>query len=102
MKRIIRTTRVLVGSAVMALAVLAACGGDPDKTTSPAAPERDAAVRARLEAQAEQHEWSAHLQGQARRYGAPAEADSSDDAPTPAGEMSDEEFVPGSRHMPMR
>jgi hypothetical protein len=140
MNRIIRATKVLVASGVVAVALLAACGGDdPGKATSTAVPERvDAPATARLEAQAEQYERSAHLQGQARTYGAPAErqdparpepfeagnlavaeqlernaklegqarthsnAASTDDAPAPADETSDDEFVPGSRHMPMR
>jgi hypothetical protein len=139
MKRIIRATKVSVASGVVAVALLAACGGDdPGKATSTAAPEQvDAPATARLEAQAEQYERSAHLEGQARTYGALAErqdpgtpipneagnravaeslersaklegqakthskADSSDDAPAPADETSDDEFVPGSRHMPM-
>jgi hypothetical protein len=99
---------------------------------------RDARATARLEAQAEQQELSAHLRGQARTYGAPAErgdavgpsateagnravaeqlersaklegqagtyskADSAGDAPAPADETSVDEFVPGSRHMPVR
>ncbi|HET6836012.1 MAG TPA: hypothetical protein VFH30_19275 [Acidimicrobiales bacterium] len=140
MKRIIRTTRVLVASGVVAVALLAACdGGDPGVATRTVAPERvDAPAAARLAAQAERYERSAHLQGQARTYGAPAgrqdavrphpieagnrsvaeqlersaklegqartysNADSSDDAPAPADETSDDEFVPGSRHMPTR
>ena len=136
MKRTIRPTRVLVASGVAAVALLAACGGDPGEATSTAAPERvDAPATARLAAQ--QQELSAHLQGQARTYGAPAErdavspspteagnravaeqlersakldgqagtyskADSAGDAPAPADETSDDEFVPGSRHMPVR
>jgi hypothetical protein len=140
MKRFIRATKVLVAPAVVAAALLAACGGDdPGKATSTAAPEQvDAPATARLEAQAEQYERSAHLRGQSRTYGAPAErqvterldpieagnravaeqfersaklegqartysnADSTDDAPAPADETSDNEFVPGSRHMPVR
>ena len=96
----IRPISVLVASGVAALALLAACGGDPGKATSTAAPEQvDAPAPARLNAQAEHYERSAHLQGQARTYGAPhGRADSSPDPPAPA----DEEFVPGSRHMPMR
>jgi hypothetical protein len=139
MKRIIRATKASVASGVVAVALLAACGGDdPGKATSTAAPEQvDAPATARLEAQAEQYERSAHLEGQARTYGTLAErqdpgtpilneagnravaeslersaklegqakthskADSSDDAPAPADETSDDEFVPGSRHMPM-
>ena len=139
MKRIIRRTRVLVASGVAAVALLAACGDDPGEATSTAAPERvDAPATARLAAQAEQQELSAHLQGQARTYGGAAErrdavspdpieagnravaeqlersaklegqagtyskADSAGDAPTPADETSEDEFVPGSRHMPVR
>jgi hypothetical protein len=99
---------------------------------------RDAPATARLEAQAEQQELSAHLRGRARTYGAPAErgdaagpsateagnragaeqlersanldgqagtyskADSAGGAPAPADETSEDEFVPGSRHMPVR
>lgn len=140
MKRIIRAAKASVAPAVVAVALLAACGGDdPDKAASTAAPEQvDVPARARLEAQAEQHERLAHLQGQARTYGAPAErqetatpnpnearnravaeslersaklegqakthsnANSNDHTPAPADETSDDEFVPGSRHMPMR
>ena len=138
MKRIIRPTRVLVASGVAAVALLAACGGDPGEATSTAAPERvDAPATARLAAQAEQQELSAHLRGQARTYGGTAERDavspspiqaanravaeqlersaklegqagtysqaaSAGDAPAPADETSVDEFVPGSRHMPVR
>jgi hypothetical protein len=140
MKRIIRATTEFVAPGVLAVAVLAGCGSsDPGEATSPAAHERaDAPATARLEAQAEQYERSAHLQGQARTYGAPVErpdavrpdpigarnpaaaeelersaklegqarthsnADSTDEAPAPADETSDDEFVPGSRHMPTR
>jgi hypothetical protein len=99
---------------------------------------RDAPATARLAAQAEQQELSAHLQGQARTYGGAAEgrdavvpsaieagnravaeqlersaklegqagtyskADSAGDAPAPADETSEDEFVPGSRHIPVR
>jgi hypothetical protein len=135
MKQIIRPISVLVASGVAALALLAACGGDPGKATSTAAREQlAAAATARLNAEAEQYEWSAHLQGQTRTYGTPAmrqdavspnptkagnraaadrlernakleghartygKAGSSQDPPAPA----DEEFVPGSRHMPTR
>ncbi len=73
MKRIIRTTKVLVASGVVAVALLAACdGGDPGEATRTVAPERVDAPAARLAAQAERYERSAHLQGQARTYGAPA------------------------------
>jgi hypothetical protein len=139
MKRILRPRRVWVAPAVVAVALLAACGADdPGDATSAAAPERaNAPVRARLEAQAEQYERLAQLQGQARTYGAAAERQEarpspteagnqvlaermersvklegqarthgktapSDDAPTPADETLDGEFVPGSRHMPTR
>ena len=139
MKRTIRPTRVLVASGVAAVALLAACGGDSGEATSTAAPGRvEAPATARLAAQAEQQELSAHLQGQARTYGGAAErrdlvspdpieagnravaeqlersaklegqagtyskADSAGDAPAPADETSVDEFVPGSRHMPVR
>jgi hypothetical protein len=138
MKQIVGTTRVLVASGVVAVTLLAACGDGPGKATSTAAPEQVDAPAPRLVARAEQYERSAHLQGQARTYGAPGErqdpvtlnprearnralaeslersakldgqakthskADSSDDAPAPVDETFDDEFVPGSRHMPMR
>jgi hypothetical protein len=75
MKRIISTTKVLVATAVVAVALLANCGGDDSgEARSTSAAERvDAPAGARLEAQAEQYERSAHLQGQARTYGARAE-----------------------------
>jgi hypothetical protein len=133
MKRIISATKVSVASGVVAVALLAGCGGDDSgQATNTATHERAAYL------QAERYERSAHLQGQARTYGALAErpdavstnpieagnlavaerlersaklegqarthsnAASSDDAPAPADETSDDEFVPGSRHMPMR
>jgi hypothetical protein len=139
MTRILRPRRLLVAPAVVAVALLAACGAhDPGDATSAAAPgPADAPAPARLEAQAEQYERSAHLQRQARTYGAAAErrearpspneagnqapaerlersaklegqarthseAAPSEDAPTPADETPDAEFVPGSRHMPTR
>jgi hypothetical protein len=118
MKPIIRPIRLLVAPAVVAVALLAACGGnDPGEVTGTAPDRADAWARARLEAQAELYERDAHLQGEVRTYGALAErlerrahleglarthssADSSEEAPP--NETSDEEFVPGSRHMPMR
>jgi hypothetical protein len=73
MKRIIRTTRVLVASGVVAVALLAACGGgDPGETRTVAPESGDASAAARLAAQAQRYERSAHLQGEARTYGAPA------------------------------
>jgi hypothetical protein len=47
------------------------------------------------QAEAEQFDRKAHLEGQARTYG---NADSNDDESS----GYDDEFVPGSRHMPMR
>jgi hypothetical protein len=139
MKQIVRRTKVLVASGVVAVTLLAACGGDgPGKAMSTAAPGQvDAPGAAQLASRAKQYERSAHLQGQARTYGpggrqdpvtlSPREAlnpalaeslersaklegqakthgkaDSSDDAPPLADETFDDEFVPGSRHMPMR
>jgi hypothetical protein len=135
MTRILRPRRLFVAPAVVAVALLAACGADdPGDATSAAAP---GPAPARLEAQAERYERSAHLQWQARTYGAAAErrgarpspneagnqapaerlersaklegqarthseAAPRDDAPTPADETPDAEFVPGSRHMPTR
>jgi hypothetical protein len=72
MKRIIRTTGVLVASGVVAVALLAACGGGDPGEARTVAPESGDAPAARLAAQAERYERSAHLQGQAGTYGAPA------------------------------
>jgi hypothetical protein len=73
MKQIIRQISVLVASGVAAGARLAACGGDPGKATSTAAPEQvDAPATARLNTPAEHYERSAHLQAQAKAYGTPA------------------------------
>jgi hypothetical protein len=71
MKRIIRATRLVVAAPIVAVALLAACGDDPDEATGAAAPQRVDAP-ARLEARAEQYARSAHLQGQAKTHGAPA------------------------------
>lgn len=138
MKRIIRAAKASVAPAVVAVALLAACGGDdPGQATSQAA-RRQVDSLAPSEAQAEKVERLAHLQGQARTYGAPTQRrdightdpdaarnwalaeslersaklegqarthskpNSADDASAPADEMSDDEFVPGSRHMPVR
>jgi integrase len=59
----------------VAVALSAGCdGSDPGEATRTAAQERvDAPATARLEAQAAQTERWAHLQGQARTYGAPVE-----------------------------
>jgi hypothetical protein len=77
--------------AVAALAVATFAGGD-DKVDAPTT---------RLDPTAEQYEWQAHLDGQARTHGrdggsdSQAESDSTDSAP-------DDEFLPGSRHVPTR
>jgi hypothetical protein len=134
MKQIIRTMRVVAAPTVVAVALLAAACGAGD---SGEAERVDASTRALLVAQAERYEWSAHLEGQAKTYGAPTErqdsvepdrddagnraaaerlereakleglaethgrSDPSDDAPPP-DETSNDEFVPGSGHMPTR
>jgi len=78
----------------VAVALLAACGGDNSGEVT-----ASASRAARSEAQAEQYEWSAHLEGQARTH---SKADSTDDAPAPADQTSGDELVSGSRHMPVR
>jgi hypothetical protein len=97
MKRIVRATTVLVAPGVMAVALLAAC--DAATSVTPAGERVEAPATARLEAQAERYELSAHLQGQAMTYG---NAAPTDEAPAPADETSDDRFVPGTRHMPTR
>jgi hypothetical protein len=79
--------------AVVGLAVATFTGGD-DKVDIPAT---------RFDPQAEQYEWDAHLEGQAKTHGGDngstnnqAESNSTDDDPY------DDGFVTGSRHMPMR
>jgi hypothetical protein len=57
------------------------------------------ATEAGNRAGAEQLERSAKLEGQAGTY---SKADSAGDAPAPADETSEDEFVPGSRQMPVR
>ena len=73
MRRIIRATRLSAAPAVVAVALLAACGGDSGNATSTAPKAADAPAMAWLEAQAEQHERLGHLHGQATTYGASAE-----------------------------
>jgi hypothetical protein len=67
-----------IAAAALALAVATSSGSD-----------NDVDVRARQRAtQAEQYEREAHLEGQAKTYGGDSKS-------------HDDEFVPGSRHMPM-
>jgi hypothetical protein len=54
----------------------------------------ETANRAARKAEAEQYERQAHLDGQAKTYG--------HDSGLPDGHPYDDEFVPGSRHMPTR
>lgn len=78
-------------AAATALAVAVLAGGDDADT--PVAP---------FDPQAERYEREAHLRGQAHTYGVET---STDDATSPeaSGEDSgDDEFVPGTRHLPMR
>ena len=66
---------MVASGVVVAVALSAGCdGSDPGEATRTAAQERvDAPATARLEAHAAQTERWAHLQGQARTYGAPVE-----------------------------
>jgi hypothetical protein len=139
MKRSIRATRLLVAPTLAAAVLLAACGSDDLGRTSGAASERVAAPASpRLWAQADRHERSAQLRGQALTHGVSTyrldaiwpnpveagtraaaerlersakleaqarthrEAASIGNTPALTHETSDEEFVPGSRHMPVR
>jgi hypothetical protein len=57
----------------------------------------------RLAARAEQYERDAHLKGQAKTYGANNDSTNSQSEPNSTdGDPGDDEFVPGSRHMPVR
>jgi len=82
---------VLAGIAVAALAFATFTGGD----------DRDIPAQG-FYPEAEAYEREAHLEGNARTHSRGA-ATSGDPAGTgsPAGDVDDDEFVPGSRHMPM-
>jgi hypothetical protein len=119
-----RNTRALRWAAPIALVGalgVAACGADDADTTEAAAPrpvavadnhldiraaeisqERrsERAASARLTAQAEQYERAAHLEGQAKTYGSDVPTNS--DANIPEGNPFGDEFLPGSRHVPVR
>jgi hypothetical protein len=84
--------------AVAALAVATFTGGS-DNADSPAM---------RLDPQAEQSEREGHLDGQAKTYGGDRGSTNPIEAGNPAAQNNstddphDDQFVPGSRHMPMR
>jgi hypothetical protein len=95
MKPIIRTTTATAAAGLLAGGLLIGCdGGDPAATTSRVG-DGSIDAPARFEARAERYERSAHLRGLAVTHG-------TDDAPMPTDETRDDEFVPGSRHMPTR
>jgi hypothetical protein len=128
MKRIINPSRI--ATAVVAVALLAACGSEPtSEATDRSGLDGRSAAAWSAQQWAEQHERSAHLEGLARTYGTSAGrrnwaerveaetiereaklagqartygADRSTDLPAPVDETSDGEFLPGSRHMPTR
>lgn len=75
--------------AVVALAVATFTGGD-DNVDIPATG---------LDPRAEQYEREAHLEGQAKTHGG---GNDSANNQSESSDRHDEEFVPGSRHMPMR
>jgi hypothetical protein len=130
MKRIINPARI--ATAVVAVALLAACGSEPtSEATDGSGLDGRSAAAWSAQQWAEQHERAAHLEGLARTYGTSAErrnsaecdsvdaetiereaklagqartygADQSTDLPAPVDETSDGECVPGSRHMPTR
>jgi hypothetical protein len=81
---------ILAGIVVTVLAVATFTGGDdPDIPAQGFYP------------QAEQWEREAHLAGNARTYSrAAANLDDPAGTGSPAGDTNDDEFVPGSRHMP--
>jgi hypothetical protein len=76
--------------AVVALAVAIVIGGD-DNVDIPTT---------RLDPRAEQLEREAHLEGQAKTHG--GRNDSANNNQSESSDRHDDEFVPGSRHMPMR
>jgi hypothetical protein len=77
--------------AVIALAVATFTGGD-DKVDSPAT---------RLDPRAEQYEWQAHLEGQAKTHDHDRGSDNQVESNS-ADSDPDDEFLPGSRHVPTR
>jgi hypothetical protein len=90
-RRAALTWAAIVGAclAVVALAVTTFIGGD-DNVDIPAT---------RVDPRAEQLEREAHLEGQARTHGG---RDDSANNQSESSDPHDDEFVPGSRHMPMR
>ena len=77
---------------VVVLAVAAFTGGDDNvgtRTTS-------------IDPQAEEHEREAHLEGQANTYGGDRGAGDPAEPGTTDPSAADDEFVPGTRHMPTR
>lgn len=95
MRSITRKTTVVVAHGIVALALLAGCDGD-DRAAATRESTRESTHQP---VQSEAHERSAHLAGQARTHGVAAPTVAT---PAPATVTSVEEFVPGSRHMPMR
>jgi hypothetical protein len=112
--------------AVAALAVATFTGGD-DKVDIPATRldpqaeqyERDAHLEGqakthggddttddgqsgRLAAQAEQYERQAHLEGQAKTHGGDRGSDNQAESNSTDSDPYDDEFLPGSRHVPTR
>jgi hypothetical protein len=78
--------------AVAALAVATFTGGD-DKVDIPAT---------RLDPQAEQYERDAHLEGQAKTHGGDRGSDNQAESNSTDSDPYDDEFLPGSRHVPTR
>jgi len=78
--------------AVAALAVATFTGGD-DKVDIPAT---------RLDPQAEQYERQAHLEGQAKTHGGDRGSDNQVESNSTDSDPYDDEFLPGSRHVPTR
>ena len=78
--------------AVAALAVATFTGGD-DKVDIPAT---------RLDPTAEQYEWQAHLEGQAKTHGRDRGSDIQAEPNSTDSDPDDDEFLPGSRHVPTR
>lgn len=78
--------------AVAVLAVATFTGGD-DKVDIPAT---------RFDPTAEQHEWQAHLDGQAETHGRDRGSDTQAESNSTVSDADDDEFLPGSRHVPTR
>lgn len=85
---------IIAASLAVAALAVATLTGDDDTVRRPAT---------RFDPQTEQYEQDAHLKGQAKTYGGANDVTDTQSEPAPTdSDPHDDEFVPGSRHMPVR